>query len=195
VIAGPSGVGKGSVVRRLLELDPGLYFSVSAKTRAPRPGEIDGQDYRFMSEGQFEEMVRRGQFLEWAEMFGHRSGTPAEPVEEARAHGRDVILEIDVQGARQVRERIPDAVLIFLTPPSREELLRRLHARGTERGEELERRLEAIDGELAEAEWFHHAVVNDEVHRAAREVADIIERYRTAGANARPPDPSEDPRE
>jgi guanylate kinase len=195
VIAGPSGVGKGSVVRRLLELDPSLYFSVSAKTRAPRPGEVDGRDYRFMSEARFEDLVRRGRFLEWAEMFGHRSGTPAEPVEEARAHGRDVILEIDVQGAGQVRGRVPDAVLIFLTPPSREQLLRRLHARGTEHGEELQRRLEAIDRELAQAEWFHHVVVNDEVDRAAQEVADIIERYRTAGANARPPDALEDPRE
>jgi guanylate kinase len=195
VIAGPSGVGKGSVVRQLLQRDPTLYFSVSAKTRAPRPGEVDGLDYRFMSEADFEELVRRGQFLEWAEMFGHRSGTPARPVDEARAEGRDVILEIDVQGARQVRERIPEAVLIFLTPPSREELLRRLHARGTERGEDLERRLEAIDRELAEAEWFHHVVENDDVSRAAHEVADIIERYRTADASERPPDPSEDPRE
>src|SRR5207248_10714222 len=124
-----------SVVRRLLERDPSLYFSVSAKTRTPRPGEVDGRDYRFMSEDRFERLVREGAFLEWAQMFGHRSGTPAAPVEEARARGRDVILEIDVQGARQIHDRVPDAVLIFLTPPSRDELLRRLHERGTERGD------------------------------------------------------------
>jgi len=170
------------VVRELLAADPTLYFSVSAKTRAPRPGEVDGMDYWFMREERFDEMVRRGSFLEWAEMFGHRSGTPAEPVEEAREQGRDVILEIDVQGARQVRDRVPDAVLIFLTPPSREELLRRLQARGTERGEDLTRRLEAIDRELDQAEWFHHVVVNDDITRAAREVADIIEEHRRAGA-------------
>ena len=111
-------------------------------------------------------------------MFGHRSGTLAEPVEKARAEGRDVILEIDVQGARQIRERVPDAVLVFLAPPSREELLRRLRARGTERGGALDLRLEAIDREMAQADWFDHVVVNDELSRAAGEVADIIDRYR-----------------
>jgi guanylate kinase len=188
-------VGKGSVVRELLKRDPSLYFSVSAKTRAPRPGEVDGRHYRFMSEAEFGRMVDRGEFLEWAVMFGHRSGTPARPVEEARLQGRDVILEIDVQGAHQIRERAPDAILIFLTPPSREELLRRLHDRGTERGADLKRRLEAIDLELEQAGWFHHVVVNDEVGRAAGEVADIIDAYRSADAKARPPDPPEDPRE
>jgi guanylate kinase len=195
VIAGPSGVGKGSVVRQLLASDPTLYFSVSAKTRAPRPGEVDGMDYWFMSEERFDEMVRQGAFLEWAEMFGHRSGTPAQPVQEARGQGRDVILEIDVQGAHQVRDRAPDAVLIFLTPPSRQELLRRLRARGTERGEDLDRRLEAIDRELDQAEWFHHVVVNDDITRASREVADIIEQYRHAGATRAPDRPFEDPSE
>jgi guanylate kinase len=188
-------VGKGSVVQELLKRDPRLYFSVSAKTRDPRPGEVDGRHYRFMSEAEFDQMVERGEFLEWAEMFGHRSGTPARPVEEARARGRDVILEIDVQGARQIRDRVPDAVLIFLTPPSRDELLRRLHDRGTERGEDLERRLEALDLELAQSGWFHHVVVNDDVGRAAQEVAAIIDEYRSAGASERPPDPSEDSRE
>ena len=178
MVSGPSGVGKGSVVRLVLERDPRLYFSVSAKTRPPRPGEVDGRDYRFMSEERFEQLVREGAFLEWASMFGHRSGTLAEPVEKARAEGRDVILEIDVQGARQIRERVPDAVLVFLAPPSREELLRRLRARGTERGGALDLRLEAIDREMAQADWFDHVVVNDELSRAAGEVADIIDRYR-----------------
>jgi guanylate kinase len=175
-------VGKGSVVRLLLERDPTLYFSVSAKTRAPRPEEVDGRDYWFVTEERFDQLVAADAFLEWASMFGHRSGTMAEPVEQARAEGRDVILEIDVQGARQVRDRVPDAVLIFLAPPSREELLRRLRSRGTERGEALERRLAAIDRELAQAGWFDHVVVNDNLSRAAGEVADIIERYRSADA-------------
>ena len=181
-MSGPSGVGKGSVVRMVLERDPALYFSVSAKTRAPRPGEVDGRDYWFITEKRFDGLVADDAFLEWASMFGHRSGTLAEPVERARTEGRDAILEIDVQGARQVRDRVPDAVLIFLAPPSREELLRRLRDRGTERGEDLERRLAAIDRELAQAGWFDHVVVNDDLARAAAEVADIIERYRTADA-------------
>ena len=178
MVSGPSGVGKGSVVRLILERDPRLFFSVSAKTRAPRPGEADGRDYQFMSEERFDQLVHEGAFLEWASMFGHRSGTLAEPVERVRGAGRDVILEIDVQGARQIRDRVPDAVLIFLVPPNRDELLRRLRARGTERGGDLDRRLEAIDREMAQADWFDHVVVNDDLSRAAGEVADIIQRYR-----------------
>jgi len=168
------------VVRLLIERDPTLYFSVSAKTRAPRPGEVDGRDYWFINEDRFDELVSNDAFLEWASMFGHRSGTLAEPVDRARAEGRDVILEIDVQGARQIRDRMPDAVLIFLAPPTREELLRRLRTRGTEQGEDLDLRLDAIDRELAQARWFDHVVVNDDLSRAAGEVADIIERHRGA---------------
>jgi guanylate kinase len=181
-VSGPSGVGKGSVVGAVLQRDPTLYFSVSAKTRAPRPGEVDGRDYWFTTEDRFDQLVAQDAFLEWASMFGHRSGTLAEPVERARSEGRDVILEIDVQGAGQVRERVTDAVLIFLAPPSREELLRRLRARGTERGEALDRRLSAIDRELGQAGWFDHVVVNDDLDRAAGEVADIIDRYRKQDA-------------
>ena len=172
-------MGKGSVVRKLLERDPSLYFSVSAKTRAPRPGEVDRQDYRFISEDEFDRLAAEGAFLEWAPMFGHRSGTLASQVEEQQAAGRDVILEIDVQGARQIRERVPDAVLIFLDPPSREELLRRLERRGTERGEALDRRLAAVEREMAEKPRFDHTVVNDDLVRAADQVAAIIERYRS----------------
>jgi guanylate kinase len=174
-------VGKGTVVRQLLARRPDLHFSVSATTRAPRPAEEDGVHYRFLSDAEFDAMVREGAFLEWASMFGHRSGTPAAPVEAARREGRDVLLEVDVQGAAAVRERVPDAVLVFLRPPSEEELARRLRARGTESGEELERRLAEARREMAEAESFDHVVVNDKVERAAEEVLAIID---PKGANA-----------
>jgi len=170
-------VGKGTVVRRLLERDPSLYFSVSAKTRAPRPGEVDGVHYWFIPEDRFDRLIELDQLLEWAETFGHRSGTLAEPVERARDGGRDVILEIDVQGAAQIRTRVPDAVLVFLSPPSREELTRRLIARGTERGADLERRLSETDHEMAQSRLFDHEVVNDVVDRAVDEVVAILERY------------------
>jgi guanylate kinase len=173
-------VGKGSVVKLLLERDPTLVYSVSAKTRAPRPDEVDGRDYRFMPEDEFERLVEDGAFLEWAEMFGHRSGTLRAPVEEALASGRDVIAEIDVQGARTMKEQVPDAVLVFIVPPSREELERRLRARGTEDPEELRERLRvAFEEELPQRSWFDHVVVNDELERAADEVLAIIESYRS----------------
>jgi guanylate kinase len=163
------------VVRLLLRSRPGLVFSVSATTRAPRPGEVEGVHYRFISEEEFDRLVEAGQFLEWAEMFGHRSGTLAGSVEEARAAGRDVLLEVDVQGARSVRERVPDAVMIYLQPPSKEELARRLRARGTERGWALDRRLAEARRELAEAPRFDHVVVNGTVGDAVGEVLAIID--------------------
>ena len=176
VIAGPSGVGKGTVVRRLLELRPDLILSVSATTRRARPGEVDGSDYRFVSDTEFERLVSADALLEWADIFGHhRSGTPAEPVEAARSAGRDVLLEIDVQGARQVRTRAPDAVLIFLAPPSLEELERRLRTRGTETEAQLERRLAVARDELTQASQFDHVVVNDQVNRAASEIVRILQ--------------------
>jgi guanylate kinase len=178
VISGPSGVGKGTVVRQLLRSRPDLMFSVSVTTRAPRPGEVDGVHYRFVSEREFDDMVDSGALLEWAEIFGHRSGTPAAAVEMARAAGRDVLLEVDVQGARSVRESVPDAVLVFLRPPSEEELARRLRARGTESGPALERRLAEARREMAEAPRFDHVVVNDRVEDAVAEVLAIIDGHR-----------------
>lgn len=175
MISGPSGVGKGTVVQRLLRARPDLVFAVSSTTRAPRPGEIEGRHYRFVSPRRFDEMVAGDAFLEWAEVFGAQYGTPAEEVERARREGRDVLLEVDVQGARSVRRRIPDAVLIFLEPPTEEELARRLRARGTEAGAALERRLAEARRELAEAEWFDHRVVNDDVEEAASRVLAIID--------------------
>jgi guanylate kinase len=167
-------VGKGTVVHRLLDSRPDLAFSVSLTTRGARPGEVEGRDYRFVPETEFDRMIEADGFLEWAEVFGERYGTPAGPVEEARAAGRDVLLELDVQGARAVRERVPDAVLIFLQPPSEDELARRLRARGTEEGSALERRLAEARREMAEAGRFDHVVVNDRVEEAATEVLAIM---------------------
>jgi guanylate kinase len=180
VIAGPSGVGKGSVVQRLLARDPeGLSLSVSVTTRSPRPGEVDGVDYHFVPDDTFDAMIDAGELLEWAEIVGHRSGTPARFVEEQRSSGRDVVLEIDVKGAQQVRDRSPDALLIFLLPPSFDELERRLRGRGTEDEARIERRLAAARWELQQEGWFDHRVVNDDLDRATGEVAAIIETSRT----------------
>lgn len=188
VVAGPSGVGKGSVDRRLLARDPdGLALSVSATTRPPRPGETDGVDYAFVAEGRFDEMIQTGELLEWAEIVGHRSGTPRQFVEEQRGAGRDVILEIDVKGAEQVRAKVPDAVLIFLTPPSMAELESRLRGRGTEDDERIARRLETAAWELTQQHRFDHVVVNDDVIRAADEVAAIIDASRSGRSSDRAP--------
>jgi guanylate kinase len=162
------------VVRSLLQAHPALRFAVSYTTREPRPGEHDGVHYRFVDGDTFDAIADAGGFLEWAEIFGHRSGTPAADVEEARAKGDDVLLEVDVQGARSVRERAPDAVLVFLQPPSEEELERRLRERGTEEGSELERRLTEARREMAAASEFDHVVVNEVVEEAVREVLAII---------------------
>ena len=181
MIAGPSGVGKGTVVRRLLTRDPDrLALSVSVTTRAPRPDEIDGVHYRFVSDADFDRMIRDDELLEWAEIVGHRSGTPRDAVERLLAQGKDVILEIDVQGAEQIRDRIPGAVLIFLAPPTLDELERRLRGRGSESEGSIRRRLELATSELTEASWFRASVTNDDVDRAADEVAAIIEASRTA---------------
>jgi guanylate kinase len=163
------------VVRRLLELRPETVYSVSCTTRPPREGEVDGRDYRFVSPATFVQLIEDGAFLEWAEVFGHRYGTLAGPIADSLADGRDAILEIDMQGAEAVRERVPDAVLVFLSPPSIEELERRLRERGTEPEPAIERRLERSREELGQSAWFDHVVVNDEVERAAAEVAAILD--------------------
>ncbi|HJR97590.1 MAG TPA: guanylate kinase [Actinomycetota bacterium] len=193
MIAGPSGVGKGTVVRGVRRrLGDAIVLSVSATTRSPRPDEIDGGDYFFIDEEGFDRMVRDGELLEWAEVFhGHRYGTPAGSVEFHRSAGRDVLLEIDVVGARQVRDRAPDAVLILLEPPSRDELERRLRTRGTESEADIAERLAKADRELAQRDRFDHVVVNDDVERASSQVAAIIEASR---AHPGPSDrPTEDP--
>jgi guanylate kinase len=175
VISGPSGVGKGTVVRELLERRPDLVYSVSCTTRPPRPGEVHGRDYRFIDAGTFGRLVEEGAFLEWVEIYGHRSGTLWGPIIQELERGRDVILEIDVRGAVTVRERLPGAMLVFLVPPSEEELARRLRSRRTETEDQLKRRLSEAGGEMAAAAMFDHVVVNDDVERAAAEVAAILD--------------------
>jgi guanylate kinase len=149
-------------------------LSISCTTRAPRPGEVDGREYHFLPPHEFDRLIEEGAFLEWADIYGHRSGTLWGPVLAELDRGHDVVLEIDVQGARWVRYRKPDAVSIFLEPPSMEELARRLRARHTESEPAIARRLEAAGEEMAARGSFDHIVVNDDVDRAAAEVAAII---------------------
>jgi guanylate kinase len=173
-------VGKGSIVRDLVSRDPeGLSLSVSVTTRAPRPGEVDGVDYFFVDDDAFDRMVRAGELLEWAEIVGHRSGTPRGFVDDRLSVGRDVILEIDVVGASQIRDRVPGSVLIFVEPPSMGELERRLRGRGTETEDRIRLRLETAEWELEQREWFDHVVVNDELERASSQVAAIIQASRS----------------
>lgn len=153
---------------------PDLSLSVSVTTRRPRPTERQEVDYTFVSDAVFDRMIRDDELLEWAEVFGSRYGTPAEPIRQALSEGRDVLLEIDVQGARQVRDRAPEAVLVLLEPPSLEELERRLRSRGTEDEDKLRRRLDAARNELRARDWFDHVVVNDDVREASSQVAAII---------------------
>jgi guanylate kinase len=150
-------------------------YSVSCTTRPPRPSEVDGRDYRFVSEGEFSRLIEDGAFLEWAEVFGHRYGTLWGPIDASLAAGRSVLLEIDIVGASWVRRRRPDAMLMFLEPPSLEELARRLRARATEDEARIRARLERAAGEMAEAHWFDVRVVNDDVERAGQEIAGIID--------------------
>jgi guanylate kinase len=182
VVSGPSGVGKGTVIRRLLSLRPDLVYVPSCTTRAPRPGEAPAHAYRFVSDGEFDRYIAEGAFLEWAWVFGHRSGTLARPVEEHVEAGDIVIKEMDVQGASQVRRRLPDAVLIFVAPPTGEALLERLRSRRTESEEEMARRLAEAPSELAQAGWFDHVVVNHDVDRAAGDLAAIIDGETRPGA-------------
>jgi guanylate kinase len=161
-------VGKGTLIKGLLARAPGLQLAVSATTRAPREGEVNGVDYHFLSEEDFDRRVGRGEFLEHAEYAGNRYGTLKS---ELARPAQGVVLEIDVQGARQVRDRLPEAVQIFIEPPSFEDLQRRLAARASDRPDEIERRLAAAEDELSAADEFDHRVVNDDVDRALNELA------------------------
>ena len=174
VITGPSGVGKGTLIEKLLERIPELELSVSATTREPRPGEEDGRDYHFLSEAEFERRVEAGDFLEHATYSGNRYGTLREAVESRLAEGRSVVLEIEVQGARQVRAAMPEAVLIFIAPPDPAALRRRLEGRGTDTPEAIERRLRTAELELEARVEFPHVIVNDDVQKAASELEKLV---------------------
>lgn len=174
VITGPSGAGKGTVLKKVIQSLDGLYFSVSATTRKPREGEVDGVHYHFLTRERFEELIEKDRFLEYAQYAGNYYGTPLDPVEEHLEQGHDVILEIELQGALQVKKRLPKAVLVFIAPPSFEELESRLRGRGTETDEVIRNRLAIARQECANMDEFRFIVVNDEVEDAADRLRAIM---------------------
>ncbi|RAV15702.1 guanylate kinase [Mycolicibacterium sp. GF69] len=180
VLSGPSAVGKSTVVRCLRERLPDLHFSVSVTTRAPRPGEVDGVDYSFVTPDRFRDLIARGDLLEWAEIHGglHRSGTPAQPVRDAVAAGRPVLIEVDLAGARAVKNAMPEALTVFLAPPSWAELESRLRRRGTESPEAMERRLATARAELAAQGDFDTVVVNSQLESACAELVSLLVAHR-----------------
>jgi guanylate kinase len=175
VLAGPTAVGKGTVAAHIRRHHPDVWISVSVTTRPARPGEVHGRHYWFVTDEEFDALVQRDELLEWAVVHGSaRYGTPRRPVEEALAAGRPALLEIDLQGARQVRRSMPEALFVFLAPPSWEELVRRLVGRGTEMPEERERRLETAREEIAAGAEFDVTVVNTEIHAASEELVALM---------------------
>jgi guanylate kinase len=175
VLAGPTAVGKGTIAAYVRSHFPGVWLSVSMTTRKPRPGEVDGVHYHFVAEQEFDRLVAAGEFLEYAVVHGAaKYGTPRGPVERAVREGRDALLEIDLQGARQVRVSWPEALFVFLEPPSWDELVRRLVGRGTEGAQERERRLDTARAELAAMAEFDKVIVNDDVRRASEELVSLM---------------------
>nr|WP_279106862.1 guanylate kinase [Gordonia paraffinivorans] len=176
VLVGPSAVGKSTVVAKVRDAIPDLFFSVSATTRDPRPGEVDGRDYHFVSREDFDKMIAGDELLEWADIHGglQRSGTPLKPVLDALDAGRPVLVEVDLVGARNVVKRLPEATTVFLAPPSWDELVARLRGRGTETPEALERRLATAEVEMAARDEFDHVIVNSEVDRAVSELVSLL---------------------
>ena len=175
VVSGPSGVGKGTICRLFTAKRPDVWMSVSCATRPPRPGEVEGVHYYFVSDAEFDRMIAENDFLEYANVHGNRYGTPRTAVEKKLKEGFDVILEIDVQGASQAIERYPDIHGIFVLPPSREELLRRLIVRGSENAEQICRRLRNVPGELVRGESYPSLLLNDNKTAAAQRLGDIID--------------------
>jgi guanylate kinase len=176
VLSGPSAVGKSTVVRCLRERVADLHFSVSVTTRAPRPGEVDGVDYSFVTAERFQQLIDDGELLEWAEIHGglHRSGTPAAPIREAAEAGHPVLIEVDLAGARAVKKAMPEAMTVFLAPPSWEDLKARLMGRGTETPEVMRRRLETAKAELAAQDDFDEVVVNSQLESACAELVSLL---------------------
>lgn len=176
VLVGPSAVGKSSVVTRVRELLPQMYFSVSVTTRSPRPGEVDGRDYHFVTAQKFDQMIADDELLEWAEIHGglQRSGTPSAPVIRAIEAGTPTLVEVDIAGSRNIVAKIPTAITVFLAPPSWDELVARLTGRGTESPEVIERRLATAQHELAHTDEFTHVLVNDDVDRVAHELVSLL---------------------
>ncbi len=175
VISAPSGAGKSTLIKRLIARMPELSFSVSYTTRAPRAQEMDGSDYNFVSRKVFERMLRRNEFVEWAEVYGHLYGTAQKPLRAAQGKGRDILLDIDVQGHAQVRKHLPEAVSIFILPPSFQELARRLRDRHSDADEEIERRLNTARGEIAHWPEYDYVVVND-LKKDATQALEVIVR-------------------
>ncbi|MFQ5894813.1 MAG: guanylate kinase [Nitrospinota bacterium] len=179
VISAPSGTGKSTLIGRACRELPGLWHSVSATTRPPRPGEEDGRHYHFLSREGFEEGTGRGELLEWARVYGDYYGTPRRPLEEKRESGTDILLDLDVQGARRVKELEPEATLIFLIPPSHAELERRIRSRQGEPEEVVERRLREAEEEMTHRGEYDHVIVNDDLERALEELKGLILARRT----------------
>ena len=177
MISGPSGAGKGTLVSRIREQHPALGLTVSATTREPRPGEVDGESYYFLSDDEFARRVDADEFVEWAEVHGHRYGTLVSEVTSNLDAGRSLILEIDVQGAFQVKKRFPDAILIFIMPPSLEVLAERLSARGTETEESLSLRLANAKAEIELAPRYDDVVINDDLDDATAELLQVIQQH------------------
>jgi guanylate kinase len=178
VISAPSGSGKSTLGKRLVAALPGLAFSVSHTTRPPREGEVHGRDYFFVSRPQFEEMIAAGDFIEWAEVFGHLYGTSKGQIDEALRAGQDILLDIDVQGHQQVRKRLPDAISIFLMPPSFRELKRRLSNRHSDTPQVIEKRLKAACGEISHWAEYDYIVVNDRLSLATRALRAVVQAAR-----------------
>lgn len=174
VISGPSGVGKGTICRGLLSCYADVEYSVSATTRKPRTGETHGKEYFFYSKEEFQELIRREEFLEWAKVYDNYYGTPRRYVESIISQGKDCLLEIDVQGALQVKHKMPEGIFIFIMPPSKEELVRRITCRGTEQPEEISKRMKKVDEELTHLEDYDYVVLNDHLSRAVETVRAIM---------------------